>query len=272
MKNNIISFVNQKGGVGKTTSAVNLASSLVSLFNKKILLIDLDPQGNASTAFGLRNNQREVNIYDVLIEKIDINQSIKKTMIKNLDIITSTIDLAASEFELQKLSNWHFILKEKLQDISSSYDFIFIDCPPSLGLLTINSLVSSRSVIIPLQCEFFALEGISHLIETIQKIKQYLNKSLYIEGVILTMFDKRNNLSKFIERDVRDNLGDIVYKNVIPRNVAIPESNSHGVPVISYNPNSIGSQAYSILAKEFINNHNNNSENEIKSKELEILN
>lgn len=168
----------------------------------------------------------------------------------NLDIICSTIDLAAAEFELQKVENWHFILKNNLAKIAGQYSFIFIDCPPSLGMLTINSLVSSDSVIIPLQCEFFALEGLSHLLETVQKIKVHLNPSLYIEGVILTMYDRRNNLSKHVERDVRDNLGDIVYNTIIPRNVALPESTSHGKPVIMYNINSIGSQSYINLANE----------------------
>lgn len=250
-KSKIISFVNQKGGVGKTTTAINLGASLSQL-EKKILLIDLDPQGNSSTALGLKNNQREVNIYDVLISKIEIDHAIKKTELPNLDIISSTLDLAASEFELQKLPNWHYILKRKLDEISENYDFIFIDCPPSLSLLTINSLVASDSIIIPLQCEFFALEGISHLIETIQKIKINLNKNLKIEGVVLTMFDKRNNLSKFIEKDVRENLGSLVFQTIIPRNIALAESTSHGKPVCLYNQFSIGTHAYQNLANEFL--------------------
>lgn len=264
-KPKIISFVNQKGGVGKTTSSVNLGAALSQL-KKKVLLIDLDPQGNSSTAVGLKNNQREVNIYDVLIGKIEIDHGIKKTELPNFDIISSTLDLAASEFELQKLPNWHYIFKRKLEDIHENYDFIFIDCPPSLSLLTINSLVASDSILIPLQCEFFALEGISHLIETIQKVKMNLNKNLKIEGVVLTMFDKRNNLSKFIEKDVRENLGELVYETLIPRNIALAESTSHGKPVCLYNPLSIGTQAYENLAKEFLKR---NSKNENHKEKIE---
>lgn len=253
----IISFVNQKGGVGKTTTAVNLGASLAEL-KKKILIIDFDPQGNASTAVGMKNNQREVNIYDVIVDKIRIQDSIKKTEIKNLDIISSTLDLAASEFELQKITDWQYILKSKLEELKQDYDYIFIDCPPSLGILTINSLVASNSVLIPLQCEFFALEGVSHLIETIQRIKSYLNRNLYIEGVLLTMYDKRINLSRLIERDVRKHLGDIVYDTIIPRNISLAESTSHGIPVILYNQNSVGSESYLIFAKEFLKKSINN--------------
>ncbi len=253
----IISFVNQKGGVGKTTTAVNLGASLAEL-KKKILIIDFDPQGNASTAVGMKNNQREVNIYEVIVDKIRIQDSIKKTEIKNLDIISSTLDLAASEFELQKITDWQYILKSKLEELKQDYDYIFIDCPPSLGILTINSLVASNSVLIPLQCEFFALEGVSHLIETIQRIKSYLNRNLYIEGVLLTMYDKRINLSRLIERDVRKHLGDIVYDTIIPRNISLAESTSHGIPVILYNQNSVGSESYLIFAKEFLKKSINN--------------
>jgi len=206
----------------------------------------------------MKNNQREVNIYDVIVDKIRIQDSIKKTEIKNLDIISSTLDLAASEFELQKITDWQYILKSKLEELKQDYDYIFIDCPPSLGILTINSLVASNSVLIPLQCEFFALEGVSHLIETIQRIKSYLNRNLYIEGVLLTMYDKRINLSRLIERDVRKHLGDIVYDTIIPRNISLAESTSHGIPVILYNQNSVGSESYLIFAKEFLKKSINN--------------
>ena len=250
-KAKIFSVVNQKGGVGKTTTCINIASSLATIYkNQRILIIDLDPQGNASTGMNIIQQDREKNIYDLLINNIKINDAIKATMIKSLDIVPSTLDLAAAEFELQKLTNWHFILKKILETISHKYDYIFIDCPPSLGVLTINSLVASTAVIIPLQCEFFALEGLSHLLDTIQKVKNHLNPELKVDGVILTMYDRRNNLSQYIEKDVRDYLGDVVYKTIVPRSIALPESSSHGKPIILYKPSSPGSVAYSSLADE----------------------
>lgn len=249
-KARIISIVNQKGGVGKTTSCINLPAALSALNDNKILVIDLDPQGNASTGLGLKRADREYNIYDILCDKIEVKLAIKQTALPNLYIIPSTLDLAAAEFELQKLNNWHYILKNKLANIAHEYNYIFIDCPPSLGLLTINSLVASNSVIIPLQCEFFALEGLSHLLDTIQKVKMHLNPKLQIDGVLLTMYDKRNNLSKHIEKDVRENLGDIVYKTIITRNVTLPEATSYGKPALLYNVNCSGAKAYMNLANE----------------------
>ena len=255
----IISMVNQKGGVGKTTSCINLPAAMASLNgNLKFLIIDLDPQGNASTGFGIKRSDREYNIYDVLTGKIDIKNAIRKTVLPNLFIIPATLDLAAAEFELQKSNGWQYILQNNLESISKEYDYVFIDCPPSLGLLTINSLVASSSIIIPLQCEFFALEGLSHLFNTIEKIKVHLNPKLQIEGIILTMYDKRNNLSKLIESDVRENIGDLVYQTVITRNVALPEASSHGKPIIIYNKESIGSKAYLNLAIEIYKKYNLN--------------
>jgi chromosome partitioning protein len=269
MKGRIISIANQKGGVGKTTSCINLAAAMAH-WNKKrrILMIDLDPQGNGSTGFGIKKNDREKNIYDVLSGRIAIEDAITKTMIQNLDIITATIDLAAAEFELQKMQNWQYILKNYLARIIDKYAYILIDCPPSLGLLTINSLVASNSIIIPLQCEFFALEGLSHLFNTIEKIKAHLNSNLQIEGVLLTMYDKRNRLTRLIEADVRGNIGEIVYKTIIPRNVALSEASSHGQPILVYNEHSLGAKAYLDLAREIYEKHRVDIEEDESSEDM----
>ena len=248
----IISIANQKGGVGKTTTAINLATSLAAI-EKKILIVDADPQGNASTGLGITLEERSPALYDLLNENIFQKKSIKKTLIPNLDIIPSTIDLAAAEIELATLEKRENILKNILIQITD-YDFIIIDCPPALGLITINSLVACNSVIIPLQCEFFALEGLSALINTIETIKENLNKSIEIEGLVLTMFDKRNSLSSLVEKDVRGHFGEKVYKTIIPRNVRISEAPSHGKPVLIYDTTCVGSQAYIELAKEVIFN------------------
>ena len=248
----IISIANQKGGVGKTTTAINLATAMAAI-NKNILLIDADPQGNASTGLGLMLEERSPSIYDLIVNQRFDRKSIKKTKIPNLDIITSTQDLAASEIELVDIDNREHVINNIIKEIDN-YDFIFIDCPPALGLLTINSLVASNSVLIPLQCEFFALEGLSALINTIELIKSNLNNELYLEGVVLTMFDKRNSLSSLVEVDVRSHFGKKVYNTVIPRNVRISEAPSHGKPVLIYDTACLGSKAYIGLAKEVILN------------------
>tara|TARA_B110000116_G_C16786341_1_gene561086 strand:+ start:547 stop:1305 length:759 start_codon:yes stop_codon:yes gene_type:complete len=248
----IIAIANQKGGVGKTTTAINLSTAMAAI-NKKILLVDADPQGNASTGLGITDQQRHPSLYELLANKKFDNRSIKKTIIPNLDIITSSKDLAASEIELAETQNREAALKNILSEISG-YDFIFIDCPPALGLLTINSLVAADSVIVPLQCEFFALEGLSALINTIDTIKSGLNSNINLEGVVLTMYDKRNSLSSLVEEDVRSHFKEKVYNTVIPRNVRVSEAPSHGKPVLVYDIGCVGSQAYIGLAKEVIFN------------------
>lgn len=252
----VIAVVNQKGGVGKTTTAINLATGLAAIY-KKTLIIDIDPQGNASTGLGIAQRDRQINIYDVLLEDINIKQAILDTIVPKLNIIPANVDLAAAEAELINKENREFILKDKISSILSDFDYIIIDCPPSLGMLTINSLVASQSMIIPLQCEFFALEGLSHLLKTISLIKRNLNKSIEIEGVVLTMYDKRNKLTEQIEADVRECLKDKVYRTTIPRNVRASEAPSHGKPLMIYDVKSPGAIAYLHLAKEILEKHNN---------------
>ena len=248
----IISIANQKGGVGKTTTAINLSTAMAAI-DKKVLLVDSDPQGNASTGLGIIEDCRTPSLYDLLSNSEFDERAIKRTSIPNLDIITSTQDLAASEIELADVENRERQLKKIIKKIPG-YDYFFIDCPPALGLLTINGLVAASSVIVPLQCEFFALEGLSALTNTIKLIKQNFNPELEIEGVLLTMHDKRNSLSDLVEKDVRGFFGDKVYKTIIPRNVRISEAPSHGKPVLIYDTTCVGSKAYINLAKEVIFN------------------
>jgi len=247
----IISIANQKGGVGKTTTSINLATSL-SAINKRVLLVDADPQGNASTGMGISYEDRSPSIYDLIVNRSYNEKAIKKTIVPNLEIITANTNLAASEIELTNVKKREFVIMEILS-ATKEYDYILIDCPPALGLLTINSLVASTSVIVPLQSEFFALEGISSLVNSVQLIKENFNPELKVEGILLTMVDKRNSLSALVEKDVRDHFGDIVYKTTIPRNVKISEAPSHGKPAILYDVNCSGSMAYIGLAREIIN-------------------
>ena len=251
IKSKIIAVTNQKGGVGKTTTAINIATSMAAI-KKSVLLIDLDPQGNASTGLGISDEEREIGAYEMLGDKNSIESSIKKTLIPNLDIIPATVDLSAVEVELVDVKDRMQRLKRFSSKLKAEYDYVFIDCPPSLGLLTINALTAADSLLIPLQCEFYALEGLSHLKKTISRIKQNLNTSIYIEGILLTMYDKRNRISSEVKEEVIKYFGKDVFKTIIPRNVRLSEAPSHGLPAILYDINSTGSQAYISLAKEMI--------------------
>ena len=252
MKNKIIAISNQKGGVGKTTTAINLSTALAAS-GEKVLLIDLDPQGNASTGLGIDYENRQNSIYDVLSGNTSIDQSIKNTSIDNLFIIPSTVDLSGIEPELADVSDRAFTLKKILEseDINN-FNYIFLDCPPALSLLTVMAMTAANSIIVPLQCEFFALEGLSQLIKTIDRVRQNLNPSLSIDGIVLTMFDGRNKLSSQVANDVRSHLKEQVYQTIIPRNVRVSEAPSFGMPALIYDQNASGSQAYLNLANEII--------------------
>lgn len=247
----IIVVANQKGGVGKTTTVVNLSAGLAAM-DKKILVIDLDPQGNSSTGFGINHIDRECSIYQVLIMKNHISEAIFKSILPNLDIITANSNLSAAELELFSLKNREYILLESLKLIKNNYDYIFIDSPPALNLLTINALTAADEILIPMQCEFYSLEGLSHLLKTIELVSKNLNKKIKICGILFTMYDKRNRLTEAVEADVKNCLGNLVFETKIPRNIKISEAPSYGKPAIIYDHRCLGAVAYMQLTKEFL--------------------
>lgn len=250
----IIAIANQKGGVGKTTTTINLGAALAEK-KKKVLLIDLDPQGNASTGLGIDQDQREATTYDLLAEETTLAEATQTTSVNNLDIIPATTDLSSADIELIDNEQRSFLLRNVLRqkpDDVAQYDYILIDCPPSLNILTVNAMVAAHSIIVPLQSEFFALEGLSQLILTVRDVRQTANPDLRIEGIALTMYDSRNNLSLQVEDDARENMGDMVFQTVIPRNVRVSEAPSFAMPVLAYDTQSKGSAAYRALADEVI--------------------
>lgn len=246
----VIAIANQKGGVGKTTTSINL-SACVAEKGKKVLLIDIDPQGNATSGLSI-NNHNEKSVYDVLIDDIKIEDAIKPTMVKNLHICASNIDLAGAEIELVSLVSRENRLKNAIGRMETKYDYVFIDCPPSLGLITLNAFTAADSVIVPIQCEYYALEGLGQLVNSIKLVKKHLNPDLEIEGVLLTMYDSRTRLSSQVAEEVSKYFGERVFETVIPRNIRLSEAPSHGLPISMYDPLSKGARTYKKLAKELI--------------------
>lgn len=248
-----LAIANQKGGVGKTTTSVNLSACLARI-GKKVLLIDTDPQGNATSGVGVNKGDVQHCIYDVLIDDVDVQNVIHHTEIDNLDVIPATISLAGAEIELVSTISREVRMKHAIQEIRDNYDYIIIDCPPSLGLLTINALTAADSIVIPVQCEYYALEGLSQLLSTIRLVQKHLNEDLMIDGVLLTMFDARTNLGIQVIEEVKKYFQEKVYKTIIPRNVRLSEAPSHGQPIITYDPRSRGAEVYLELAKEVVHN------------------
>jgi len=250
---NIVAITNQKGGVGKTTTSVNMSACLAYL-GKKVLLVDIDPQGNATSGVGIEKGDIETCVYNVLVDDVEAEEVIQQTIVENLDVIPSTIQLAGAEIELVPTISREVRLKRALNKVEKKYDYIIIDCPPSLGLLTINALTAANAVLIPVQCEYYALEGLSQLLNTVRLVQKHLNTELEIEGVLLTMLDARTNLGIQVIEEVKKYFQEKVYRVIIPRNVRLSEAPSHGKPVIVYDPKSRGAETYLELAKEVLDN------------------
>ncbi|MDD3141294.1 MAG: AAA family ATPase [Lachnospiraceae bacterium] len=248
----IIAIANQKGGVGKTTTAINLSACLGSL-NKKVLAIDMDPQGNMTSGLGLNKDEVENTVYDLILGEASAEECICKDVVDNVDIIPTDINLSAAEVELIGTENKEFIIRDSIEKIRNNYDYVIIDCPPSLSMLTINAMTTADTVLVPIQCEYYALEGLSQLIRTIELVKERLNERLEMEGVVFTMYDARTNLSLQVVENVKDNLKQTVYKTIIPRNIRLAEAPSHGLPIHLYDPKSTGAESYMLLAEEVIN-------------------
>ena len=247
----VVAIANQKGGVGKTTTAINLATALAAV-KRRVLLVDLDPQGNASTGLGFDRARRKRTSYDVLMGEAELGAAAVATAVPGLDLVPSVVDLTGAEVELAQAPRREYRLRSALAGRLAGYDFVIIDCPPALGMLTVNALVAADSLLVPLQCEFFALEGLSQLLDTVARVRQHLNPSLEMLGVVLTMYDKRNNLSVQVAADVRGHMGRVVYDTVIPRNIRVSEAPSHGKPVLLYDVNCAGARAYLHLASEVL--------------------
>ena len=247
----IIAVATQKGGVGKTTTSINLAACLAEK-GKKVLAVDMDPQGNLTSGLGVDKDSVEKSIYELIIGEVDIKEVINKEVLENLDIIPTSIDLSAAEIELIGVDDKEYILRNAIDQVKDQYDFVIIDCPPSLSMLTINAMTTADSVIVPIQCEYYALEGLSQLIHTVELVKDRLNSKLEIEGVVFTMYDARTNLSLQVVENVKDNLQQNIYKTIIPRNIRLAEAPSYGLPINKYDPKSTGAESYMRLADEVI--------------------